>query len=355
MTIARAEIVIEGVEGFYHCIARCVRRAFLCGKDEYTGRSYEHRKDWVQSRLIHLAGLFGIEVCAYAIMSNHLHVVLRTRPDLVESWPAEETVWRWSRVFPGGKKKSESPDGQSSEIATSIALAPERLSELRTRLSSVSWFMRCLNETIAREANKEDGCKGRFWEGRFKCQALLDEAAVLTCMAYVDLNPIRAGLADRPEHSEYTSVLDRIQSREMRQDCWQAKDPAANHPDLTSDSPVDRQAALLPDHWLCPLDDKKSVDTSGILPLSTDQYLDLVDWTGRQMRLDKPGAIPDRLSPILVRLSVEPSRWVDTVQGYGRRFHRVAGRAASILALAKRIGQRWFGGLNAGRAAFSEA
>jgi hypothetical protein len=80
----------------------------------------------------------------------------------------------------------------------------------RERLSTLSWFMRRLNEDLARRANTEDVCKGHFWEGRLKSQALLDEAAILTYMSYVDLNPVRVGMAECPENSDLTSIQQRI-------------------------------------------------------------------------------------------------------------------------------------------------
>ena len=326
MAIARNTMVTEGVEAVYHCMSRCVRRAFLCGQDEYTGQSYEHRKEWIRQRIKELAAGYAVEVAAYSVMSNHLHVVVRTRPDWVEAWSDREVAGRWLKLFFKTRAVEDKSSPPSDSEIKALTGNSARMAELRMRLSSVSWFMRSLNEHVARLANREDGCKGRFWEGRFKCQALLDDAAVLACMAYVDLNPIRAGLADRPEDSDFTSVKERIEER---------KRPESE--------------AL----WLCPIDTEGSSPIRGILPMTRDEYLSLIDWTGRQVRADKPGAIPDHLAPILDRLAINQSRWVGTVNSYGSLFHRVAGQVESIVAAARQAGKRWLAGLAAGRRAFT--
>lgn len=330
MTIARKDIVVEGVEGLYHCISRCVRRAFLCGDDPYSGRSFEHRKAWIRNRLIKLSKSFGIEVCAYAVMSNHIHLVLRTRPDWVERWSDLETARRWLMIFPSPKARQEGRKQPESLEARVLAGDEKRISELRSRLGNVSWFMRCLNENIARRANLEDDCQGRFWEGRFKCQALLDEPAVLACLAYVDLNPIRAGLADTPEKSEFTSGYDRIHSQTA------AKRPASG-----------------PGAWLCPIGDEGGPERRGILELSLLEYLEILDWTGRSLR--SGGGIPPHLDPILTRIGIDPIQWPRTAIGYGRLFQRVAGRVESIRKKAARLGRRWLCGLKAGETAFTTA
>lgn len=132
----------------------------------------------------------------------------------------------------------------------------------RLRLTDLSWFMRCLNESIARMANQEDRCTGRFWEGRFKSQALLDERALLACMAYVDLNPIRAAIAQSPEQSVYTSIKERIDQPEA--------------------------------HHLRPFSD--TADDSEGIPFTLRGYLELVDWAGRVVRSDKWGNVTQRIS-----------------------------------------------------------
>jgi len=324
MAVARSEVVAQGVEAYYHCVSRCVRQTFLCGLDTRTGRSYEHRKAWIRTRLKEIAAAFGIEVVTYAVMSNHVHVVLRTRPDLAEGWSARETAERWLALFPMERDEDGRPKAPSGWAIEALAGQPERLAEIRCRLGSVSWFMRCLNEYVARMANREDGCKGRFWEGRFHCQALLDDSALLACMAYVDLNPIRAGAAATPERSEYTGIYDRIQARACGTD----------------------------ETWICPLGEDHG-DLRGVLPFSLEEYLSLVDWTGREIRLGKRGAIPAHLSDILDRIPVNQARWQDTVQGYGGLFHRVVGRMEAMMDMARFLGRRWLGGIRAGKAAFS--
>ena len=359
---ARKEIVREGEVGVYHCVARCVRRAFLCGVDPYSGADYSHRKVLVQKRLRFLAEVFGVDLGGYAVMSNHLHVVVRTRPDAVEKWSDEDVARRWWRLFPKRLDKRGNPAEPTPAELNLLMNSEQAMAEKRKRLSSLSWFMRCVCEYIARRANREDQCTGRFWEGRFKSQALLDDAAVLACCVYVDLNPVRAGIAKTPEGSRFTSVRDRIKSRQHSsgKKSPKKKSPAGRkrkHPPEPS-----------PASWLSPLvaeetSRSRSASKAGCSPehrassdsffdIDEDDYLKLVDWTGRQVRGDKPGAIPSHLAPILERLQVNDETWAESVKTFGVHFHRAAGRAASTMQAAEKAGRRWFRGVGFARSAF---
>jgi len=207
----RKSLISLEATSYYHCISRCVRRAFLCGEDALTGRSFEHRRGWIEERLLELGQVFAIEVCSYAVLQNHTHLVLHVDLLLAESWSTQEVIDRWHQLF-GGTVLSE----RFLKAEQLLEIEHQQLEGLvetwRERLTSVSWFMRCLNEQIARKANEEDDCTGHFWEGRFKSQALLDEQAVLACLAYVDLNPVRAAIAKTPEDSDYTSIQRRIRT-----------------------------------------------------------------------------------------------------------------------------------------------
>ncbi len=190
--IRRRFLVAPTEVGVYHCINRCVRRSFLCGGDPVSGKNYDHRRQWIQDRIQFLAGQFGVDVLGFAVMSNHLHVVLRNRPDIVQGWSDADVARRWWSLFPKRRDAEGKPREPTEFELQMITADAARFAEIRHRLSNVSWFMRCLVEPIARNANREDFCTGRFWEGRFKCQPILDESALAACLAYVDLNPIRA-------------------------------------------------------------------------------------------------------------------------------------------------------------------
>ena len=338
MTQARHTVVSREETGVYHCVSRCVRRAFLCGWDAYSGKNYEHRRDWVQERLRELSERFGVQVLAYSVMSNHTHLVLRTRPDWVDSWSADEVAERWCRLFRGRKAQREGKAYDEDKYER-IRKDPEQVQRCRDRLKDLSWFMRCLNESLARRANREDGCKGRFWEGRFKCQRLMDEGAMLACMAYVDLNPVRAKMADSLEESEFTSVYDRLVSARAQERLERLG--RVDNPTQAQKREISREEARKTQaDWLQDLGSPESP----FLGVDEEYYLSLVEWTGRHLRKDKPGYLPAHLQTVLDRFDLDAEAWARNVAAYGSLFHRIAGKAEQLLDFAKSRGQRWFCG-----------
>lgn len=204
----RCTLISLAATPYYHIVCRCVRRAFLCGEDSVTGRSFEHRRTWIQDRLFALAEIFAVDVCAYSATSNHYHLVLHIDRETAESWTAREVIERWHELFAGNSLNQRYING-ADLIAAELTTVDTLVDLWHKRLMDISWFMRRMNESIARDANVEDNCTGRFWEGRFKSQALLDEAALMACMAYIDLNPVRASMAKTPEDSGFTSIQER--------------------------------------------------------------------------------------------------------------------------------------------------
>lgn len=310
MTQARRQLAPPQSPLVVHCVQRCVRRAFLCGVDHYSGQSFEHRKAWVEHRLRHVSACFAVGVHAYAVMSNHLHVVLQFVPEIATGWSDDEVAERWARLFPPRE------DADEPRLAKQRALLanPERLARCRGRLADLSWFMRCLAEPLARRANAEDACKGRFWEGRFKCQRLLDDRALIAAMAYVDLNPVRAGMADRLQTSTHASAFERLQQ------------VAAGHSGLNQATTTVSGLALV-----------------ACMPLG--DYLQLVDWTGRQLAPGKRGVIRGSTPPCLRGIGADKQRWATEVRGVGSRYWRAVGSAEALMDLATVIGQRWLRGI----------
>ncbi len=318
MTRPRKALISLETTPFYHVTSRCVRQAYLCGFDRHSGRSYEHRRQWIVDRIRLLSSLFAIDVCAYAVMSNHYHLVLKLCPNQALQWSDDQVMARWCTLFQGPLLVQRYRAGvplSTPEMTTLGDIARV----WRSRLASISWFMRCLNQPIARQANIEDGCTGKFWECRFSSQALKTEEALLSCMAYVDLNPIRAGMSTRPEDSEYTSIRERIA-------------PAF---DLGRAIREQRKAGdirpfSIPLKPLLHFEDSLSCEGPQGIPIDFSDYLGLVEWTGRIIRTDKRGHIDPHLRPILVRIGIPSSQWLTNTTQFeaihARRFNRSAYR-----------------------------
>ena len=321
MTTARKEVYDSSESGWYHCISRCVRRAFLCGNDPYTGKSFEHRKSWVRERLAELLNVFAIDCLAYAVMSSHLHTVLCNKPEEASKWSSKEVAQRWRTLFPKRRTLVGSPEVPNEVELLEIMDQPILVQEYRKRLCDLSWFQRCLNQEIACRANAEDDCTGRFWEGRFKCTRLEDEAALLTCSIYVDLNPIRAGIAKTPESSEWTSIHDRILKS-------QGKLPITSAPRLVAHS------------------DLLSSE------ISEARYIELVEETGRILVHGK-GSIPQYLLPILKRLGIKPEGLILNSRSQSKLFHLVVGRYESLRNFARKSKKLWVHGLSSAKAVFA--
>lgn len=348
MAVPRSKVVRSGEIGVYHCVSRCVRRAFLCGYDSYTGRDYGHRRGWVRQRVRDLSRNFAVDVFAYAIMSNHSHLVLRNRPDLAAQWSLREVAERWCRVFPGAHREGE----KGWEIRVEDLLRDRAaLEKRRRRLADVSWYMRCLNEWIARRANGEDKCTGRFWEGRFRCQALVDEGAVLACMIYVDLNPVRAALATGLEDSWFTSVYDRL--RAARASHRLAAMDRKGGADTTGkwQSVEEERRAVREAEWLEPLGQTECP----ALQLDLEHYLNLAEWTAGVLP-GNPAAFPcESVESLLDRFQLDAERWAENVASYGSLFHCLVGSGERMVREARRRGRSWFRGRRASARLYGRA
>ncbi len=257
----------------------------------------------MEDRLLFLGTVFCIDICAYAVMSNHTHVVLHVDKSKALALSDMEVAKRWQKIHRSTllvQRFVSQGAGLLSEVEL-LTLKPT-LALYRQRLFDISWFMRELNEYIARQANKEDNCTGHFWEGRFKSQALLDEHALAACLVYVDLNPIRANMASTPETSAHTSIQRRI------------KDAKKGH----------QPSTLMPF-----VGNPKQPQPKGLTFALLD-YIALVDSSGRTLVPNKRGAIDINESPILQRLGLDEVTWEILSTAFETHFSVAAGNITSL-------------------------
>ena len=246
---------------------------------------------------------------------------------------------RWTQLFTGPLLVVRYLSPARAEMGQAeLAMVYEMAETYRARLHDLSWFMRVLNESLARQANAEDDCTGRFWEGRFKSQELLDEQALLSAMAYVDLNPVRAGMAETPETSDYTSIQERL----GRAPALPASLPQA------SQAPQAQQAPQAP---LMPFD--ATGRTAWAVPFALEDYVALVEWTGRAVHPQKRGLIPPNQPEILARIGIDGEAFIELSARFLKEFGSAVGKPALLVDLCVRRQTKFLHGMRAARKVFS--
>ncbi len=255
------------------------------------------------------------------------------------------------------RAKKTGPDGSPSEPTEAelngIRHDPDKVREIRSRLSDISWWMRMLCQPIAQRINREDGATGRVWQDRYRAIRILDEAALLACAAYVDLNPIRAAMAETLEGSQYTSVQKRIRAMLKQRECNGDSQPQGQVSRAVVDTPSSfdspgssARESNADDNFLSPIELNERLDAMKVLPnqsghrcsdrgflnMTTLEYIELLDWTARQIEPGKIGKTPHDTPPIFerLRLGISAATWSEMVRNFGRLFKLVAGRPQAV-------------------------
>ena len=304
------------------------------------GEGFEHRKQWIEDRLQLLAGNFAVSVAGFAVMDNHLHLLLRMDPEEAANWSDQEVVERCLNVYTPRNLDLDDPVSTQIRIEYEVKDS-KQVAKYRERLASLGWFMKALKEPLARMANKEDDCTGAFWEGRFKSIAILDEEALLATCAYIDLNPFAAGLSALPETAKHTSVRQRVAHVRSQGKLEELKSARQG-----SSSGSQEVGTLDQDHWLVPMDNRQNKDQAsreGMLEsFSLSAYLQVLDYTSRLYRNGK-ARLTIAVKNVMDRLGTDSEFWFARLQKmlsskslHGRCF---AGNRQRVRELAKDRGK----------------
>lgn len=386
-TKPRSEVFRPGQQAVVHMMNRCVRKAFLMGVDKVTKVNKGHRKAWFENELVRVARGFAIDLMCYVIMSNHFHIIARSRPDIVAEWNDQEVILRWHELCPLFKDKLGIPRQPTSEELEALSKDSAKVAEYRSRLSDFSWLIKLICQRVAKICNAEDNEPGKFWDSRFKAKLLLDEPALIACMVYVDLNRIKALLSETLADSDHTSIQRRLQALIIRPAlCGMlaedigitAADPkpitqvvfdeasteileafnddgintAGGNTSRDSFDTTPRQSATIatlpaPDAHLAPLGidelrdpigthrsqtDSRCSD-KGCLPMTQLQYVQLLEWTADKIGgQHRNSSSPPASEPpsILKQLGLDPEVWCKLVTQFDKMFFIAAGMPETI-------------------------
>lgn len=411
---ARKDIVREGEVATYHVWSRCVQRAYLCGNDPYSGNNYDYRRQWIEKLLAYQAQAFAVDVGNFSILSNHKHAILRTRPDVVDTWTDEEVAWRWKLAWPEWDGADWTREPKDADIRLLLGNA-DQITQIRKNLSSLSWFMARWKEPIAKLANAEMETKGHFWESRFGSRLLEGDPAVLTCSIYVDMNQCKAGMSPTLEESRYSGIQRRI-------DAWSAAQVQESLEHFGEQARHDQELdenimqALLADCFLSPIQPhgplmtetamagraretthadsdraneqshsrrtnkrKKKPDAGTreihhrlrqslrdrasdnlFLPMSIGDYIRTAYWAWSKWREQTHGEVggsreddsSGQSLPEVVAERIDPSNWYQAIDHFEGWFFNMVGSPAALASRANQAGRNWFQGIRRCRETF---
>jgi len=308
MTRPRSALVSLTDTPWYHVVNRCVRRAFLCGQDAATGQNFDHRRGWIETRIRELASVFTIDVAAYAVMSNHYHVVLRVDSARACALDDEAVLRRWTQLFTGPLLVQRYLSELRGQMGPAELDKVHEFAELyRQRLFDLSWFMRVLNESIAR----------------------LDD------------------LQGQP----FVPVLAPVVGPEAAQPAPQAINdnalqPIQNMPSLLPEV----ELSTLPEAPLMPFDPTSRFEQA--IPFGLQEYLELVDTMGHAVHPSKRGFIPATNPPILTRLGLDAGAFINAADHFFKDFAGAVGTPAKLIEIAAGRQQRALRGLAAAKRVF---
>ena len=337
----RSEVLDPHQVEAVHLYNRTIDGLFLMGKNPDTGEDFSYRQGWIVDKMNQLFSHMCVELLTYGILSNHYHINVRTRPDVVAQLSDRDVAERWLNTLSRKRDKDGEFKGPTENAIKRLMADTAKLEKCRTELSSCSHLMKQLNQYIAQRANREDERRGSFWAGRYGSTRLVDDAALLSCTVYIDLNRIRAGLEQPFQQHDSSALGHRITEflrEQYEQDQAEVEAIAARHrfrlgesgarrcnvlAKLQIDEAIDTPGSALSDT-------ETRCSDKGFLPIAFERYIELLKWT---LGMSAEGDLPSGL-----RFSKVPSNvWLAMTNRFGELFGSVAGTLDSMKEERKHV------------------
>lgn len=343
---ARSSMICPDTITIAHVWTQVTQQMFLLGDDPLTSKDFSHRKDWFIEIMAHQSMFMAVDILRFAIMDNHTHFLLRTRPDIVRGWSDQEVAWNYLLLCPRNKRRRKVQGKWVYEVVEpnqedidAIVGDPKKLKKIRQKLSSISFWMQLLKQKVAKRANAEvqkgGVCKGAFWKGRFEMTIINTREYLLTCAAYIDLNAFKAGMTESLEGYPYTSIylqLKEMLNKMLMEGALKAteRNPLGEFPESAMLSPVEfreetQEDAGDRDEKGGAMSLRKRCSDTGFLEISSEQYCELLRWSMAQLRSEGDGKIRGLEHAVVSSHGMTSEVWRDRLRNFRKMYRYEAG------------------------------